>query len=331
MQNKQSILVTGGAGFIGSNLCEKLISLSYLVICLDNFDTFYSEEIKRRNIKNLLSNQNFLLITGDIRDNSLLNDIFLKYNIDLVIHLAAKAGIRNSFIDPLEYFDVNVSGSICLLEAMKKNKVRNLIFTSSSSVYGKSHSKLIETDSCDSQVSPYAVSKRSIELINYSYYINSGFNVINLRLFSVFGKNQRPDLVIHKFFNQIFSDLPVEIYGDLNISRDFTHISDVLNAVNSSVKLIQESENNIYEIINIGNDNPTTIGQLIRLIEREIPEKDIKIRNRDFNRCEAFQTHADINKAKKLLNYRPQTSLEEGIKLFSNWYRENQNNSIWKS
>jgi UDP-glucuronate 4-epimerase len=326
VQIKKTILVTGGAGFIGSNLCEQLISQSQSVICFDNFDSFYAEEIKQSNITDLLNNQNFTLIKGDIRDYSLLNSLFLNYSIDLVIHLAAKAGVRNSLINPLEYFDVNVSGSICLLEVMQKNNVKNLIFASSSSVYGKLQTKLNENESCDCQVSPYAVSKRSVELINYSYHINSGFNIINLRLFSVYGKNQRPDLAIYKFFRQILSNQPIEIYGNTEISRDYTHVFDVLNAVNSSINLIQSSKNRIYEIINIGNDNPVTLKELISFIKREIPEKTIKIIYREFSTCEAMRTHADIRKAKKILNYDPSISIEKGIKLFAEWFRKNHEN-----
>jgi UDP-glucuronate 4-epimerase len=325
MTSKETILVTGGAGFIGSNLCEHLISEFYTVVCLDNFDPFYPEAIKKRNIEVLLNNNNFILVKGDIRDCALMNNIFIEYKIDLVIHLAAKAGIRHSFFHPLEYLDVNVTGSLCLLESMKKNKVKKLIFISSSSVYGKTQNKLIETDSCAYQLSPYAASKRSVELINYSYHINEGFNVINLRLFSVYGKNQRPDLAIHKFFNQILSDQPIEIYGNTDISRDYTHITDVTSAISASIKLIQKPKYSAYEIINIGNDNPVTLKELISLIEKEIPEKNIKIITSNFNKGEAIQTHADINKAKKILNYQPNISIHKGIKLFSHWFREIQN------
>ena len=185
MPKAETILVTGGAGFIGSNLCHFLIEKAYNVVCLDNFDGFYSEEIKQSNISDLLKNSLFEFVKGDIRDSVLLDDIFSKHKIDFVIHLAANAGVRNSISNPLEYFDVNVNGSICLLEAMRNHDVKNLVFSSSSSVYGNKNGRLVETEICDNQILPYAVSKRAVEMLNYNYHINSKFNIVNLRLFSV--------------------------------------------------------------------------------------------------------------------------------------------------
>jgi UDP-glucuronate 4-epimerase len=267
-RNEKSILVTGGAGFIGSSLCIFLIEKHYKIICLDNFDDFYSEEIKQRNLEPILNDEQFVLLKGDVRDFNKLDEIFTSYKIDIVIHLAAKAGVRNSILFPESYFDVNVIGTLRLLETMKKHKVRNLIFSSSSSVYGNRKGKLSETDKTDFQISPYAISKKTAELLTYNYHKLSNFNVINLRLFSVYGKKQRPDLVIHKYFNLISNNLPIEVYGDGNDKRDYTHIDDVVEAFYNSVLYIANSEPIIFEILNIGNSNPVSISNLIQEIKK---------------------------------------------------------------
>lgn len=320
MPETETIVVTGGAGFIGSNLCQFLIDKAFKVVCLDNFDDFYSEEIKQSNINSMLKNPLFTFVKGDIRNSILLNDIFSKYKIDFVVHLASKAGVRNSITYPLEYFDVNVKGSICLLEAMRKHNVKNLIFSSSSSVYGNKTGKLVETENCDNQISPYAVSKRTVEMLNYNYHINSKFDVVNLRLFSVYGKNQRPDLVLHKFMNQISNNQPIEIYGNAFTTRDYTYIDDIVNGIFSSIQFLKANKTNIYETINIGNDNPISLQQLIELIAKTTKRNDIKIVETEFVKGDVKSTHANINKAKRLLNFKPTVSIENGINLFYNWY-----------
>lgn len=314
------ILVTGGAGFIGSNLCHYFTKQNFNVLCLDNFDDFYSEEIKLNNIKSLLNEKSFELIRGDIRDSKLLKTIFKNNKIETVIHLAAKAGVRNSILNPSEYFDINVYGTVTLLEAMKSNGVKNLVFASSSSVYGNQNGKLKETEKCNEQISTYAVSKKTAELLNYSYHVNFDMNVINLRLFSVYGKNQRPDLVIHKFFNQISQNKPIELYGNGKTKRDYTYIDDVVEAFYNSVLYLENPKQNVYEIINIGNDKPILLNELLECI-KEITQNDrIEVLTREIAKGDVETTHADINKAKMLLNYNPLVSLKEGIKLFYDWF-----------
>jgi UDP-glucuronate 4-epimerase len=330
MPKTETILVTGGAGFIGSNLCQFLIDKSFKVVCLDNFDDFYSEEIKQSNINDLLKNLLFTFVKGDIRNSILLNDIISKHKIDFVVHLAAKAGVRNSIFNPQEYFDVNVNGSICLLEAMQKHDVKNLVFSSSSSVYGNKTGKMVETEICDNQISPYAVSKRAVEILNYSYHINSKFNVVNLRLFSVYGKNQRPDLVLYKFINLISNNQPIKIYGNADTTRDYTYIDDIVNAFYSSIEFLKTNDSNIYETINIGNDNPISLRRLIDLIVKTTKRHDIKIIETKFVKGEVTNTHADINKASRLLNFKPTVSIEIGIKLFYDWY-ESKNHPIMQA
>jgi len=320
MPKNEIILVTGGAGFIGSNLCHYLIGKKFQVLCLDNFDDFYSEEIKLDNIKDLLNNPLFELIRGDIRDSILLDKIISKYQIDVVIHLAAKAGVRNSISNPLEYFNINVNGSIYLLEAMRKHNVKNLIFSSSSSVYGNRNGKLKETENCNNQISPYAVTKRAVELTNYNYHINSNFNIVNLRLFSVYGKNQRPDLVMYKFFNLILKNQPIEIYGNADTTRDYTHIDDVVNAFYSSIELLKDTKTRVYEIINIGSDNPISLKILLDFIKKVTNKNKIQILKKEFAKGDVNNTHANIDKARKILNYNPDITIENGIKLFYKWY-----------
>lgn len=317
----KNILITGGAGFIGSNLCHYLTKQNFIVLCLDNFDDFYSEEIKLNNIKSLLNEKSFTLIRGDIRDSKLLKTIFENNKIETVIHLAAKAGVRNSILNPSEYFDINVNGTLTLLEAMRCNGVKNLVFASSSSVYGNQNGKLKETEKCNEQISPYAVSKKTAELLNYSYHVNFKMNVINLRLFSVYGKNQRPDLAIHKFFNQISQDKPIEIYGNGETKRDYTYIDDVVEAFYNSVFYLEKTKQDIYEIINIGNDKPISLLKLLDYIKETIQTDKIEFVKKEIAKGDVETTHADIKKAKTLLNYNPSVSLNEGIKLFYDWFK----------
>lgn len=324
MSMVEKILITGGAGFIGSNLCGFLMNKGSGVVCLDNFDDFYSEEIKRKNINGLVNSPLFELIEGDIRDTRLLQTIFSNNQIKLVIHLAAKAGVINSIANPKEYFDVNVNGSASLFEVMNKHNVRNLIFSSSSSVYGNIEKKLSETDMCENQISPYAETKRTVEKLSYKYHTDSSFNVINLRLFSVYGERQRPDLVLHKFLNNIVNNEPIQVYGGGNTTRDYTYISDVVNAFNASIELLINTNEAIYEIINIGNDYPVSLNMLIDLISSTTMTSHIQIIKKDFVQGDVNNTHADISKAKKLLNYNPETTIKQGIEQFHKWFQENQ-------
>lgn len=313
------ILVTGGAGFIGSNLCHLLINQGLNVICLDNFDNYYEEEIKLNNIRNLLDNPLFNLVKGDVRDAMLLEDIFSTHSVEAVVHLAAKAGVRHSISNPEEYYDVNVNGSTRLLEAMRKRNVLNLIYSSSSSVYGDKSGKFSETQVCDTQISPYARSKYEVERLNYIFHRQYDFNVINLRLFSVYGRNQRPDLVLHKFFDRITKKQPIEVYGSIQTTRDYTYIDDTISAFLLSLDYLRKNRNT-YQIFNIGNGNPVSLRKLISLISKTMNQNEVDIRIEKFVTGEAKHTHADIQKAKTLLGYSPKVSIELGIELFNDWY-----------
>ncbi|WP_291124884.1 GDP-mannose 4,6-dehydratase [Flavobacterium sp. UBA6031] len=307
-----NILITGGAGFIGSSLCDLLVISNFNVICLDNFDDFYSENIKRNNIANSISHSNFKLIVGDIRNSKLLDKILQDNKIEIIVHLAAKVGVRNSFIIPEEYFDVNVNGTLQLLKAMQKNNVKNIVFSSSSSVYGNRNGEFSETDITDYQISPYAISKKTCELLTYNFHKNYNINVINLRLFSIYGVRQRPDLVIHKFFNLINNNLPLEIYGDGNDLRDYTYITDLIDGIYQSILLCLNTEYCIYDIINIGNSNPISLNNLLKNI-KEVNEKEFTVINLPREKGDVYSTFANISKAKKLINYQPKTNIFEGL------------------
>lgn len=304
----RNVLITGGAGFIGSHLVEKLVKNKDYIVVLDNFGLYYEPEIKRKNLKILLTKPNFKLITGDIRDSSLLKKIFSNYTPDSVVHLAAKVGVRNSLIYPREYADVNILGTINLLEMVRNNRVKNFIFSSSSSIYG-SNKKLpfSEDDSVNDQLSPYAVSKRSAELYCEMYSSLYNIPITILRLFTVYGPRQRPDLAVSKFIRKITNNEEIEIYGDGTTTRDFIYIDDVIEGM---FKVLDNPS--AFEIINLGSSNPITINSLITYLEKIIGEK-AKKKYLSFCKEDMRITHADIKKAKKLLNWEPTVDIKDGL------------------
>ncbi len=316
-----NILITGGAGFIGSTLGEFLLNIGARVICYDNFDPFYPAETKRANIASMMLHSNFRLVEGDINDASLLSGIFSSSNIDLVIHLAAKAGVRPSIQDPRAYENVNVAGTLNLLEVMKQHKVFNLLFASSSSIYGNNEKiPYSETDNVDFPISPYAATKKSGELFCFNYHHLYNFNIINLRFFTVYGPRQRPDLAIHKFFKAIYNGKPIDVYGDGTTSRDYTYIDDIVNGVNAASEYLLKHPG-CFEIINLGNSNPVSLNHLIESIEK-VSGRKFSINRLPMQQGDVNRTFADIAKAKQLLNYEPATGLEEGLLKFRNWYEQ---------
>jgi len=313
-----TFLVTGGAGFIGSHLCDTLLSKNLKVICLDSFDDYYDPRIKRNNIESALTNQNFTLFEGDIRDKKLLENIFSKFKIDLVFHLAARAGVRPSIQYPELYFDVNVNGTITLLEAMRKFNISNLIFASSSSVYGNSDKiPFSEEDIIDKPISPYAASKRACELICYTYHFLYSFNIFCLRFFTVFGPRQRPEMAISKFVNAIRHNEIVELYGDGTTSRDYTFVKDIINGICRVLNHL-----NGFEIFNLGSGRAITLIEMVETIQEVLNKKAI-IKWKEFQPGDVKKTIANIEKAKKYLNYYPAFSFKEGIKEFVDWSIKN--------
>lgn len=312
-----NIIVTGGAGFIGSHLCEKLLKMGHRILCIDNFNDFYDPRIKRNNIKEIINNPDFKLFEVDILNQTEVNNIFSSYPVDLVIHLAARAGVRPSITQPLLYEKVNVIGTLNILEACKHNKVRKLIFASSSSVYGGNKKiPFSEEDRVDFPVSPYASTKKSGELICYTYYHLYNIDTICVRFFTVYGPRQRPEMAIHKFTRKILNREPIDIYGDGSSSRDYTYIDDITNGVINMIEKVKG-----YEIVNLGNSYPVKLLDLVQLIENITGIKAI-INFTSFMQGEVFITYADIRKAQKYYNYNPKVTIKEGLIKFINWYKE---------
>ncbi len=305
-----NILVTGCAGFIGSNLCETLLKENHSVIGIDNFDTYYPKENKQDNMKNIIIDSNFKFYELDILNDVMLDEIFKENNIDVVIHLAGKAGVRNSSLYPLDYIKTNIYGTINILECMKKYDIKKMIFASSSSVYGNCKSKKFsEEEKGLKQLSIYALSKKTAEEFIEFYSRTYNFQAICLRFFTVYGNRQRPDLAISKFANQIKNNKPITIYGDGSTYRDYTHIKDIIQGIIASI----EYDKTQYEIINLGSGKPIKLTKLISLLEKYL-NKDANIQQTEIPKEDVFKTYADISKAKKLLKYNPQINFEDGIK-----------------
>ena len=308
------VLVTGGAGFIGSHLMDRLLKKGHQVVCLDNFDKFYSEKIKYKNIENASKNPFFTLIKGDITDKEVLNECFGMRQIDSVVHLAAKAGVRPSIEDPEDYYTTNVLGTLNLLEAMKKFNVKKLIFASSSSVYGNNKKvPFSETDSVDNPISPYAASKKAGELLCHTYHHLYDFDIFCLRFFTVYGPRQRPDLAIHKFSNLILKGKPLPVFGDGTTSRDYTYVNDIIDGLVKARDIVKG-----YEIINLGESRTITLTQMIDALEKQIGmeahREELPTQPGD-----VLTTYADISKAKQVLAYNPLWDFDEGIKKFIEW------------
>jgi UDP-glucuronate 4-epimerase len=314
-----TILVTGGAGFIGSHLCERLLSDGVKVICLDNFDTFYDPNIKIKNTKAITkkSPDLFELVTGDIRNPEQLKEVFQKNRVDFVVHLAARAGVRPSLADPLLYQDVNLRGTIVLLEACREHGIQNFIFASSSSVYGENQRVPFTEKDLDIQpISPYGATKRAGELLCYSYHHLYGMNIACLRIFTAYGPRQRPEMAIHKFTRFIDQGEEIPIYGDGSSRRDYTYIDDLINGI---LGVIQYHKG--FEIYNLGESQTTSLKELIRLIEEAFGKK-ANIQMLEFQPGDVSMTYADITKAKRMLKYHPKVKMEEGIKRFVEWYKK---------
>ena len=312
----ESVLITGGAGFIGSHLCERLLSRGNSVVCLDNFDPYYSPEVKKKNIAASLKNKRFHLAECDIRDKDILSELFSSRNFDVVVHLAARAGVRPSIKDPHIYQDVNIGGTINLLEMCRKHDIKSFIFGSSSSVYGdNSKVPFSEDDVLMKPISPYAASKQACELFCYTYHHLYDMRITCLRFFTVYGPRQRPDMAIHKFTAMIDSGKQIEIYGDGSSRRDYTYIDDIIDGVEAAV-----DKNHAFEIINLGESQTVELKRLVSLIEENIGKK-AKVKKMPMQPGDVTVTYADISKATKLLGYKPKVKVEAGIPSFVKWYK----------
>jgi len=348
-------LITGAAGFIGSHLSERLLSDGWTVAGIDNFDDFYDPKIKRRNISGCLKNKNFQLIEADIRDSAAMEKA-VGSGVEIIVHLAARAGVRPSIAQPLLYADVNVNGTVVLLEAAKKHKVDKFVFGSSSSVYGNNKKfPFSEDDNVDFPISPYAATKKAGELICHTYHHLYGICITCLRYFTVYGPRQRPDLAIHKFAKLIEQNKPIPIFGDGTMMRDFTYIDDIIDGTVAAMKKLtaenaESAENELrakesagfrvsvvkktkcvgfntpdrsasFDIYNLGESQPITVNDLVTEIEKALGKKAVK-EYLPPQAGDVERTYADITKATRELGYNPTTTIQTGLEKFVAWLRQ---------
>lgn len=312
------ILVTGGAGFIGSHFVDRLLATGECrITVVDDFNDFYDPEIKSENVRLQLESPNYNLFRVDIRDKPALETVFQNARFDCIVHLAARAGVRPSLQQPLLYTETNVSGTMNLLELARAYNVKQFVFGSSSSVYGiNAKIPFSEDDPIRQPISPYAATKAAGELLCHTYSHLYGLRCVCLRFFTVYGPRQRPDLAIHKFARLISEDKPIPVFGDGTTRRDYTYIDDIIAGVQAAI----DYEASDYEVINLGESRTVELRELISLLEKELGA-EAKIDRQPLQPGDLPQTFADITKARRLLDYNPQTQIEAGIGRFVEWFR----------
>jgi UDP-glucuronate 4-epimerase len=307
-------LVTGGAGFIGSHLCEALLARGDEVTVLDNFNDFYDPAIKRRNAAAL---DGARVVEGDFRDAALVSRLFDEGRFDVVVHLGAMAGVRPSLLDPLHYEDVNVRGTLVLLEEIRRRGGVRFVFASSSSVYGANEDVPFREDAdIHHPVSPYAATKRAGELMCFTFHHLYGIPTTCLRFFTVYGPRQRPEMAIHKFVRMTLAGEPIPFFGDGTTRRDYTYIDDIVDGV---VRSIDRCEG--YEIYNLGESETTSLSELVAAIGEACGREPVLDRQ-PMQPGDVVVTYADVSKARERLGYAPRTLVAEGLRRFLDWYRE---------
>jgi len=314
-----TILITGVAGFIGSKVCELALDRGYSVIGVDNLNPYYDIRLKKMRLKSLKTKKGFVFKKLDIENRSKLASLFDEYKIEGVINLAARAGVRYSIEKPELYFSTNAMGTLNLLECMKEYSVRKIVLASTSSLYSGQEVPYKEDMNTEKPLSPYAASKKAAEVLLYTYHHLYGIEGVVLRYFTVYGPAGRPDMSYFRFIKLIRDDKPINVYGDGTQRRDFTYVDDVANGTLAAY----ECNGLGYEIINLGNNNPVELKYVIGIIEKLLGKKAV-IKNRPFHKADMFETCADINKALKLLNWKPLVNIEEGLKRTVDWYIENE-------
>ncbi len=321
----RNILITGGAGFIGSHLVDRLLDEGdWRVTVVDDFNDFYSPAIKRRNVLPQKDNPSYKLFTADIRHKAALEHIFAEQKFDCLVHLAARAGVRPSLSEPQLYVETNINGTMNLLELAQQHGVRQFVFGSSSSVYGVNEKvPFSETDPIFNPISPYAATKAAGELLCHTYSHLYGLRCVCLRFFTVYGARQRPDLAIHKFAQLISQGKPIPVFGDGTTRRDYTYIDDIIQGVRAALDYVGDDAKSDYEVINLGESRTVELRELLALLEKELGMKAV-IERQPLQPGDVPQTFADISKARRLLNYNPQTQIEDGIRLFVKWFREQE-------
>jgi len=309
------ILVTGGAGFIGSHVCEALLARGDAVTVLDNYNAFYDPAIKRDNAA-LLAERGARLVEGDIRDAALLDRLMLADAPDVVLHLAAMAGVRPSLADPLLYEDVNVRGTLLMLERLKQRPATRFVFASSSSVYGANEkAPFSESDDIHRPISPYAATKRAGELHAFTYHHLYGIPTTCLRFFTVYGPRQRPEMAISKFVAAVLAGQSIPMFGDGSTRRDYTYVGDIVDGV---VRAIDRCQG--YEIYNLGESQTVTLAQMIAEVGRACG-REPRIDRQPMQPGDVLVTYADVSKARRMLGYAPRTDIRAGIEAFVAWYR----------
>ncbi len=313
------ILLTGAAGFIASQATERLLGQSCSVVGLDNFDDFYDPAIKEANLRRARDYDSFTLVRGDIRDERTLGA--LPDGIDTIVHIAARAGVRPSIAHPALYYDVNVTGTLKLMELARERGIRRFVFASSSSVYGNNQKvPFSEADPVDHPISPYAATKKAGELMGHAYSHLYGISCLCLRFFTVYGPRQRPDLAIHKFARLMVRGEELPMFGDGSSERDYTYIDDILSGLEGALEWVDENEG-VHEIVNLGESRTVSLQEMIQVLGEEM---GIEPRVRIFPEQpgDVARTYADITKARKILGYDPQWDFRQGIRAFVNWFRE---------
>lgn len=322
IKNK-NILITGAAGFIGSHLTDRLIKNNN-IICIDDFNDFYSPEIKKNNIKSHINKDNFVLYEADITDFNALSRVFDENKIDLVVHIAARAGISQSLRNPLLYTRVNVDGTANLLELTRKYNIKKFIFASSSSVYGSQKQiPFSEEMKIDRQISLYAATKAASEQICHTFSHLYDIQINCLRFFTVYGPGQRPDLAVYKFSKLILEGKPLPVFGNGTTKRDYTYIDDIIEGVIGAINYNKAP----FEIFNLGESRAVELKYLIELLEDNLEKKAI-IDWLPEQPCDMPVTYADISKAREFLGYNPKTEIETGIKKFVEWFNERYKFSV---
>ena len=313
------ILLTGAAGFIASHLSERLLSQGHEVVGLDSFDDFYDPRIKEGNLEEARAHRGFHLVRGDIRDPEVLAN--LPQGIEAIIHIAARAGVRPSIAEPVLYYDVNVNGTLQLLELARERGIRRFIFASSSSVYGNNRKvPFSEGDRVDHPISPYAATKKAGELLCHTYHHLYGISVLCLRFFTVYGPRQRPDLAIRKFARLLSRGEEIPMFGDGSTQRDYTYIQDILGGVLGGLAWTMENQD-AYEIVNLGESRTVSLEEMIRVVGEEMGIQP-RVKRLPMQPGDVVRTFADISRARELLGYDPHWEFRDGIREFVRWFRD---------
>ncbi|MDA0312267.1 MAG: GDP-mannose 4,6-dehydratase [Gemmatimonadetes bacterium] len=312
------ILLTGAAGFIGSHVTERLLAEGHQVVGLDCFDDFYDPAIKERNLSVAREMDGFFLVRGDIRNADTLGS--LPEDIDTIIHPAARAGVRPSIAQPGLYYDVNVMGTLQLLEFARERGIHRFLSASSSSVYGNNPKvPFSEDDSVDNPISPYAASKKAGELLCHSYHHLYGITCLCMRFFTVYGPRQRPDLAIHKFARLLTEGEEIPMFGDGSTQRDYTYVEDIVDGVMGGLRWAEANDSG-YEIVNLGESQTISLKEMIQIVGEEMGIQP-RIKQFPMQPGDVERTYADISKARALLGYNPKWEFREGIREFVNWFR----------